>query len=315
MNDCVIIDELPVSTLALGNYSEKFRGHKPDQTKYVFHIKDAVIDPVSGYFYDSELAFIAESSSFSVEHALMRWLNRPTRTPKKTHEGEAIFLGSSAYYHWLIEDFPAYLHALDRYPEAETLISAYAPKYVFDALDLLKVRPKLVSSPIQVRNLYFVSKGAALQAHSEDINRLNNFGNMYRNSKDHLGKYIYISRLNQTRYPNNELEVQKIFVERGFKILDLAEIDLQSQINVFSTASLVAGTHGAGLANLVWTNPNSVLFEILKVEHPNCFKVIADLKNIQYENICSTDEPWIVDLAELDKRLATLMEGARLSNL
>jgi hypothetical protein len=314
MNDCAIIDELPVSTLTLGNCSDKFRGHKPDQTKYVFHVKDAVIDPVSGYFYDSKLAFIAESSSFSVEHALTRWLNRPTKTPKNMHEGEAIFLGSSAYYHWLIEDFPAYLHALDRYPEAETLISNYAPKYVFDALELLKVKPKLVSSPIQVRNLFFVSKGSALQAHSEDIERLNDFGKIYRHSKGKLDKYIYISRLNQNRYPDNEIDVQKIFVKRGFKILDLTDIDLQSQINVFGSASLVAGTHGAGLANLVWTNPNSVLFEILKIEHPNCFKVIAGLKNIQYVNICSTDEPWIVDLAELDKRVANLMEGAHLGS-
>jgi hypothetical protein len=314
MTDCVIIDELPVSTLTLGNCSDKFRGHKPDQTKYVFHVKDAVIDPVSGYFYDSKLAFIAESSSFSVEHALTRWLNRPTKTPKNMHEGKAVFLGSSAYYHWLIEDFPAYLHALDRYPEAETLISSYAPKYVFDALELLKVKPKLVSSPIQVRDLFFVSKGSALQAHSKDIERLKDFGNIYCHSKGQLDKYIYISRLNQNRYPDNEIDVQKIFVKRGFRILDLTEIDLQSQINVFGSASLVAGTHGAGLANLVWSNTHSVLFEILKHDHPDCFKAIADLKNIQYESICSTVEPWIVDLVELDKCLSTLMEDATLSN-
>lgn len=184
---------------------------------------------------------------------------------------------------------------------------------MFDALELLKVKPKLVSSPIQVRNLFFVSKGSALQAHSEDIERLNDFGKIYRRSKGNLDKYIYISRLNQNRYPDNEIDVQKIFVKRGFKILDLTEIDLQSQINVFGSASLVAGTHGAGLANLVWTNSNSVLFEILKIKHPDCFKVIAHLKNIQYENICSTDEPWIVDLVELDNRLTTLMEDATLS--
>ena len=310
MNDYVIIDELPVSTVTLGNCSDKFRGHKPDQTKYVFHIKDAVIDPVSGYFYDSKLAFIAESSSFSVEHALMRWLNRPTKTPKYLHEGEAIFLGSSAYYHWLIEDFPAYLHALDRHPKAETLIYSHAPKYVFDALELLKVKPKLVSSPIQVRNLFFVSKGSALQAHSEDTRRLSEFRNTYRHPNQSQEKYIYISRLNQNRFPLNEIDVQKIFIERGFKIFDLAQIDLQSQINVFDSASVVAGTHGAGLANLVWTSTHSVSFEITRNTFPDCFKVIADLKSIQYESICSTDEPWIVDLVELDKRLANLVSGA-----
>jgi hypothetical protein len=305
-NDFEIIDELPVSTLTLGNCSEKFQGHKPDQTKYVFQIKDAVIDPVSGYIYDSKLAFIAESSSFSVEHSLMRWLNRPTKIPKNVHEGKAIFLGSSAYYHWLIEDFPAYLHALDRYPKAETLISSHAPKYVSDALELLKVKPKIVSTPIQVRNLIFVSKGSALQAHSVDIERLIKFGQTHGESKKALSELIYISRLNQSRYPDNEIEIQEIFVNRGFTILDLSRIDLKSQINIFKSSSLVAGTHGAGLSNLVWTNPDTILFEIMRHDQPNCFKTIADLMNVRYEKISSNTEPWIIDLAKLEKRIANL---------
>jgi hypothetical protein len=308
--DLVLIKNYEGQDLLLGPVTQSFSCHKPDQRKALLSLSNAVIDPLSSYVFDSERRFIADFTSFSIDYAMNRFTMRPPKKISQFRPGKHLFIGSNTYYHWLIEELPAYLLARDHFPTATTLVHGMAPKYVFDALNMLNVQYEEIQKCTQVEELVFVSKSAALQPSHIDVSKLREtFAPWMLNSegtKDH--SRIYISRINQGRYPDNELKIQNLFTQYGFKIVDLVGFDLQDQIRLFSSAQVIAGTHGAGLSNFVWAPDNSVVLEILKWNHPKCYELLAQIRSQRYSRIEGKLSHWNVDLGHLESIVKTFSD-------
>jgi len=310
LSDFVLLKMYEGQDLPLNPVSQSFFCHKPDQRKLLLSLRNAVIDPLSSYVYDSERRFMGDFTALSIDYATWRFTMRPPKKVSKFENGKHLFLGSNTFYHWLIEELPAYLIAKNNSQNTKTLVHGMAPKYVFDALKLLDIQYEVIQKCTQVEELIFVSKSATLQPHPIDVQTLRDaFVPWITNDKgvDNTSR-IYISRLNQGRYPDNELEIQNLFTKYGFRIVDLVGFQLEEQIKMFSTAQVIAGTHGAGLSNIVWASPDSALLEILQWNHPKCYETLAEICSHRYLSIECTEPVWTVDLGHLESILKSLSD-------
>ena len=80
---------------------------------------------------------------------------------------------------------------------------------------------------------------------------------------------IYVSRRDakpHRRWIDNEPEVEALFASRGFSVVSMGECSLPEQVRLFSTARVVAGASGAGLADIVFTPPGSHVITLVSDE-------------------------------------------------
>ena len=77
----------------------------------------------------------------------------------------------------------------------------------------------------------------------------------YSNAKSFINR--------RKRRLKNEDKVQEYLISEGFLIVNLEELTLDEQVSLFSTASVVIGFHGAGLANIIFCNTNINIVEIV----------------------------------------------------
>jgi hypothetical protein len=75
---------------------------------------------------------------------------------------------------------------------------------------------------------------------------------------------LFISRTGATsRRILNWAAIEPILVSFGFEILNVEELTLDEQIATFAAAAYVAGVHGAGLTNILFSPPGLRVLEIL----------------------------------------------------
>lgn len=81
---------------------------------------------------------------------------------------------------------------------------------------------------------------------------------------------LYITRrCAGRRHVVNEAELEPILSDYGFEIVEAENLSFYDQVQLFSQASAVVGTHGAGLSNLVFAPPECRVLEMLA---PTCLR-------------------------------------------
>jgi capsular polysaccharide biosynthesis protein len=81
------------------------------------------------------------------------------------------------------------------------------------------------------------------------------------------GERVFLSRKDATagRLLENEDELFAALAPYGFQHRLMSELDYADQIRLFAGASMVVGSHGAGLTNLGFCSPGCVVFEIIEL--------------------------------------------------
>ena len=75
---------------------------------------------------------------------------------------------------------------------------------------------------------------------------------------------------------------------RGFEIVVPGALTLTEQIRVFREASVVVGPHGAGLTNIVFCEPGTIVYELVPDHYPNiCFGNLALICGLRTGRIVS----------------------------
>lgn len=95
---------------------------------------------------------------------------------------------------------------------------------------------------------------------------------------------LYISR-SKARYRRveNEEKVRDCLVNFGFTPVHLEDYDFPTQISIFSKAEIIVAPHGAGLTNLVWCEPKTIVLELFSPNYLNlCFWAIANHVEVNY---------------------------------
>ena len=72
--------------------------------------------------------------------------------------------------------------------------------------------------------------------------------------------YIYISR--STRGLSNQDLLEAWLAKRGFETVRLENLSFIEQIALFSTAKVIVGCHGAGMANIIWAPQGARVIEL-----------------------------------------------------
>jgi len=103
--------------------------------------------------------------------------------------------------------------------------------------------------------------------------------------KKEKGRRIFVSRaLASRRKLTNEYELIPIFKEHDFEIVYSENISFEAQVKLYSTTTVLAGLHGAGLTNMLFTPSNSTVIEIRRKSdlNNNCYFTMASDLNHKY---------------------------------
>jgi capsular polysaccharide biosynthesis protein len=196
-----------------------------------------------------------------------------------------IVLPDTGYYHWLLEVLPAALHCLQAEPEAAVLVSSHPAAYVDQALEVLAPPGGVIRSSMPVSADHLIL--AAIESWSgfvpqEDVVILQQqiLPLVAHQENEQL---IYVSRRGSTRSPVNELEVERAVADLGFKVVRAERARFTDQVEVFRSAHVIAGVHGAGLANQVWSRSLRGIVEIQTPRYFNdCFARLAVSQGAAY---------------------------------
>lgn len=237
------------------------------------------------------------------------------RTPP-TLPGEAVLplvpMYPWYYYHWVLEYLPK-LRLLNRY-EADTnravslLIPADAPAFIPDTLTLLGYDSE--------RHIEWQGEVATADPLLVSTHRLSGditFG--FRHSRSDYQwlrkrlrhavgasdasahRKIYVSRQSSSR--RRVLNFDALATElkdRGFDIIAFESLSMKDQIRLAAETDVWMGPHGAGLVNMIFSNPSMVIelqsqavFDWNVALHPH-FYLLADLLEAQYTCIITDAE-------------------------
>lgn len=93
--------------------------------------------------------------------------------------------------------------------------------------------------------------------------------------------YIYIPR--STRALSNQNVLETWLASHGFVTTYLEQLTFTEQIAMFSTAKVIVGSHGAGMANMIWAPQGAVIIELATKTYWNGhIKTLASLIGIGY---------------------------------
>jgi hypothetical protein len=97
-------------------------------------------------------------------------------------------------------------------------------------------------------------------------------------------KRIYVARTDSTRrYMRDEAVIVEEVRKRGFEIVVAGDLNFTDQIRLFREAVLVVGPHGAGMTNIVFCDPGTLVYELLPSHYPNaCFCNLAHTCKLRY---------------------------------
>jgi len=265
------------------------------ERRYTYQLRGTVVNTTTGATLlcgtDEPPFFVRESISWPYESILSHGLDvpHPKQVETKITQPAFIFPSTRNYYHWLIEELPLLVRALDLSNDIDVLVSENSMterhKMVGQQLGVT-----LIAAPRIVNLHEQVMPGRASDSwfiHPEDYKLLAEFGQntAHRKEKSPHEK-IYVSRRNSPRSIPGEAQLEDVLRTHGFFVANLENMPWAEQIALFQGARLVAGPHGAGLSNLVFANPGANVIELINGYHYNrCFEWVCHVAGHTYQKI------------------------------
>lgn len=100
---------------------------------------------------------------------------------------------------------------------------------------------------------------------------------------------IYISRKIR-REISNENEIIQVLQEFDFRIIEDKTRTVKEQMEIYHSADVILGPHGASFSNVLWCRPNTILIEMFSNRYyPPFFKYLANVLKLKYYAIFEND--------------------------
>lgn len=215
-------------------------------------------------------------------------------------QGSALLLactGADTYFHWLTDSLPrldiaAKARGLDWFPDF-FIVNTTIKRFVEESLSILKIPPERVLSlennpHIRFKTLWvpsLPSEGSSgnppywVQSFLKGLFK----SSLKTNHEEDSSSKIWIDRSSCKRRKlflsdNLKKEIKSL----GFSIVKLENISLQDQINLFLKATVVAGPHGGGFTNTIFSD-SPCSFEIFEPDYVNaCYYALNQLADGTY---------------------------------
>ncbi|MDJ1504102.1 glycosyltransferase family 61 protein [Xanthocytophaga agilis] len=221
------------------------------------------------------------------------------------------------YYHWTTEALPRLFSIREKAPNLTLLIHEKTPRFIDEYLRFFSFREIVRIKDDEIvwaKKLWLPMHTARGLAHRLAV--VKQLGHWIRSQAgiqpQKTTKKIFISR-EKAKYRRaiNEAEVFEFFEQLSYEKTYLEDLTLKDQIQLFTNASKIAGIHGAGFSNLLYSSQATLLTDIIHQEHQqDAFYNLADAMNVDYlrieckgtgkESYCGTDDI-IVDIKQLEK--------------
>lgn len=209
------------------------------------------------------------------EHPIFHQWNKPVLQHLEGTVAVLTFCGSHNYFHWMFDVLPrlAMLH-WSGIPYSSIIMNPnpYGP-FVEQTWSMLGIEESMVirTNPeayIQADRLLVPS--LMMNSHYPEwaTHTLRNLLLPHKASGLHTPDRIYISRNKaSSRRVVNEEEVIHSLEAFGIVPIYLEDWTVAQQIQLFASAKIIVGPHGAGLANLAFCQPGSQVIEIFHAQH------------------------------------------------
>jgi hypothetical protein len=106
--------------------SEKHLGHY-FQERNAYLLKNVILEPKNGLLFNLNGQLIEESTNWPIFQMYNSFPWNPKKISKKLNLRSAIFLPSSAFGHWLMEDLPLTIFAMNLEPDAPIIVASNPP--------------------------------------------------------------------------------------------------------------------------------------------------------------------------------------------
>lgn len=200
----------------------------------------------------------------------------------------------SNYYHWITQALPAIDHAVRRFRETfdVSLVLPNVGRWQEESLRLLNLDEiKRVVIRDNTRGYFFRHiLFSEYLCGSTAFTVSSTIADTYRRLRESVQlpatqkKKVYVARLDATaRKMRNEKQLIENLSRFGYEIVVPGSMSLAEQINTFRAADIVVGPHGAGLTNIVFCKPNTIIYELLPSHYTNgCFCNLAYTCGLRY---------------------------------
>jgi hypothetical protein len=235
------------------------------QERNVYKLHDVILEPKNGLVFTTDGKLIEESTNWPIFQMYNSFPWNPKGKIQKLDLDSAIYIASSAFGHWLMEDLPLTLFSMSLDRNLPLLVSSRPPKFVRDFLEIAQREVIYMDGPVRLNSLIMVQKNQdSGWPHPKDLSTLNNFEPFQIVGEEIRPlKKIYASRRGARRSPKNEVEIEKLFLDKGFEVHDLGEFDLKSEIRLMKETLILAGVHGSALVNNIWMPRGGTMVDIV----------------------------------------------------
>lgn len=274
---------------------------------YISLLKQATIVPPHFNLLSANEQIIEETLYLSQREKVQAFLRGNSQVmpqpvfSMKTDESEYAFLlsnpGFNNYYHWTLQCLAsaALLPYVKRlYGIKPCILVPPMNQWRRRGLELaglsdycIKVLQPCVQ---QLTNLIYPSLLSGQHSFCPWPGIVDFFGTLCKNSHQEVrvvhkpSQFIYIARFDSNiRRLANEEELAEKLSKLGFQILNLSQLSLDEQIQVFSKAKVIIAPHGAGLSNIVYCKPETLIFELFPKSYVNpCFFSLTSVFQLKY---------------------------------
>ncbi|MDP4084403.1 MAG: glycosyltransferase family 61 protein [Bacillota bacterium] len=227
----------------------------------------AIISPDNRLIWDVSLEWVKNQK----DHSIFKVKELTPISQTFDTVADLTHVGSRNYFHWMYEVFPR-LHLLEwAGMKPDTFIVKQDHEYLpfqDETLSKLGIKREQVMKThpdfhIEARKLIvpsqpsFVTKWAFTYLRSVFLENCQH--KMIGNHR------LYISR-KRTRKIVNEPELIKLLASFGFIRIELENLSVAEQIELFSNAETIISSHGAGLTNSTFCRPGTKVLEIFSTK-------------------------------------------------
>lgn len=173
---------------------------------------------------------------------------------------------SQAYGHWLIDSLPR-LALLKEFPaETRIIIPGYKARFQGDSLEMLGLSDRCRwtgETYMEVEDYYFSSPPSMIACYSPyTVKVMQSMFLPLLDGRKSTPKRFFVRRSGKSRNMTNEAEVLEFFSKAGWTIVDLADLPFADQVAWFAGAEAIAGIHGSGITNSIWSPRNCKIVEL-----------------------------------------------------
>lgn len=243
--------------------------------------------------------------------------------PVRNIRGTVAVLSSSAhqrYFHWMFDVLPR----LELLHMAKIKVDKYVVnkerRFQRETLETLRIDPAIIISPssethIKADELIVPSlpgTSGLVTPKSCQFLRANFLRDVPCRNPNRL---LYVTRKDAlTRRVVNEAEIIACLQKCDFEVIELEHQTVAEQVELFASARIIVGPHGAGFTNLVFSQVGTALIEFMPETYFNpCFEILAGLMSLKYYRLPSRSLSLEVHDQYVDKKDVERVVGLLLS--